>query len=198
MGVLIPVGYGEGVWIFRAPGGTKNVTMTMGFHNGTVSTVSTVAGDLYDAVNSGVDDNLCMAASMVTGWQLLGTDFTYMDDTGPFIGSYRATTTGTKSGSPLPTNCAFLASKGTATGGRKGRGRWFVPPFVLGESGVDGNGIIDSGALAVVQGYLDAFLAQCDTLSLEPVLLHSAAGTPSPITALTFQAQLATQRRRMR
>lgn len=198
MGVLIPVGYGEGVWIFRGPGATKNCTMTMGFHDGSVSTAGTVAGDLYDAVNSGVSDNLCEATSMVVGWQLLGTDFTYMDDSGPILGSYRVTTTGTKSGSPLPTNCAFLASKGTATGGRKGRGRWFIPPFMLGESGVDGNGIIDSGILPTLQGYLDAVMAQFVTLDLHPVLLHSTAGTPAPITALTLQSQLATQRRRMR
>lgn len=198
MGVEIPVGYSQVVYVFRGPGAIKNSTMTLGVHFGTSADVPDIAANAYDAVTAGTGDNLCEAASMLTGWQFLGTDVTYMDESGPLIASHRATITGTKAGSPLPTNCSFLVSKSSATGGRAGRGRWFVPPFMLGESGIDGNGVIDSGAAAVLQGYLNVFMTQAAATALDPVILHSGAGLPAPITAMTLQPLLATQRRRMR
>jgi len=198
MGVEIPVGYTQAVYVFRGPGAIKNSTMTLGLHYGTSADVPDIAGAAYDLVTAGTGDNLCEAASMVVGWQFLGTDVTYMDESGPLIASYRETVVGTKSGSPLPTNCAFLVSKSSATGGRAGRGRWFVPPFMLGESGIDGNGVIDSGIMATLQGYLDVVMAQALAIDINPVILHSGAGLPAPITAMTLQPLLATQRRRMR
>lgn len=198
MGVLIPVGYTQVVYVFRGPGATKNSTMTLGAHYGTGSDVEDIAGAAYDLVTAGVGDNLCEAASMLVGWQFLGTDVTYMDESGPLIASYRSTVTGTKDGSPLPVNCSFLVSKSSATGGRKGRGRWFVPPFMLGESGVDGQGQISSGIIPTLQGYLDQVMSQNTAIGFGACILHSVAGTPAEITAMTLQPQIATQRRRLR
>lgn len=198
MGTTIPVGYGQATMIFRGPGAIKNATFSMGFHNGSTVTVADTAAAIDDGMRA--TGGIAVAANMVLGWQYLGVDYTYMDDSGPFLGSARTTVTGTKSGSPLPTNCAFLASKASITGGRKGRGRTFFPPFLIGESGIDGNGIVDSAALAILQDYLDAtFLAwTSDAPPLVPVILHEGAGLPAPVTQWELQGQIATQRRRMR
>lgn len=196
MAVLIPVGFAQVTVIMRGPGATKNSTFSLGMDPTSLATVGVaLASWSADFTASGAPLH---AASMVVGWQYLGLDATYMDDTGPFLFSHSASVTGTKSGSPLPANCAFLIAKRTARGGRAGRGRTFFPPALIGESAVDGQGIIDTAAAAVLQAYWDQWLTAVTADSLPPYLLHSEVGAPNQITAMTLQAQLATQRRRMR
>lgn len=196
MGVLIPVGFMQVTVIMRGPSATKNSTWSLGFDPTTLGGVPAMLGTINSTIQ--ITGNPCDEASMVVGWQYLGLDATYMDDTGPLLFSVRNTVTGTKSGAPLPVNCAFLISKGTARGGRAGRGRIFFPPALIGESGIDGNGIIDSGALPIIQAYWTDWLDDLEAGGAPPYLFHDSVGAPDVITAMTLQAQLATQRRRMR
>lgn len=110
--------------------------------------------------------------------------------------------TGAASGTYLPQNTAVLVQKRSALGGRKNRGRMYVP-FCASEGSVDNVGNIDSTDLGVLQGLADDFLASL--LDADPgpalpmVILHSVSSeTPTTVTELRVDPVIATQRRRLR
>lgn len=111
---------------------------------------------------------------------------------------------GGSGGDQLPTNVAILIQKRTGLAGRRHRGRLFLGGVPL--SFVNTNGVpnaLKAATLVEVQTNADNFLTSM--LSSEgggactPLVLHP---TPHPqgtvITALSVQAQLATQRGRLR
>lgn len=138
---------------------------------------------------------------------LTGVKLTIGQDAGDnLIVFFPANVQGTSPSARLPQNCALLIDKGTLLGGRKGRGRFFVPGL-LAESNVNSVGVIDGTYLAGIQDACDTVLSNFnDGLDpLEPlpmVLLHNDYGslTPNPtaITRLTAQNLISTQRRRLR
>ena len=107
----------------------------------------------------------------------------------------------------LPQNCALLVDKRTARGGRKGRGRFFVPN-ILDESDVSNTGVITPTVSDDMQEYADTFLTLLN--SAEPggvvppgtstpmYLLHNSDEDPDLVTTLLVQQTIATQRRRLR
>lgn len=101
--------------------------------------------------------------------------------------------------SSLPNNCAYLVRKLTASGGRRNRGRMFIPGVP--EGNVIANGEITSAWRTTVQTALSNFYASIFGLANvdDLVLFHdSAPFTPTVITDLVLQNKIATQRRRMR
>lgn len=106
----------------------------------------------------------------------------------------------------LPSNCAALVSKTTFTGGRRGRGRMFIP-WTLAEGAVNEVGQISSTALANQQTAADDFLAALaaagPSSDATPMfLLHNSEGetppgSPSEVTALTVSPLIGSQRRRL-
>ena len=106
-------------------------------------------------------------------------------------------------GASLPSNCAVLFKKTTATGGRKGRGRFYLP-WSCADSGVDDVGQIEPSDVPEFQTLATDFLEQLATGVPETpmVLLHDSSGIgveppPSPVLALTVDPLIATQRRRL-
>lgn len=106
-------------------------------------------------------------------------------------------------GDAVPPNCAFLLQKRTALGGRKHRGRMFLPGcnFNL----IDQVGNVTSGGMTSLQTAATAFLGAINGDGLTPitsmVILHDAglgAIDPTPVTSLTIASKIATQRRRLR
>lgn len=107
----------------------------------------------------------------------------------------------------LPQNCALLVQKQTATPGRKGKGRFYIPG-VLQENKVNAVGGLDGTFLSDMQAQLTAFLDVMNTGDgdfggpIPLVLLHNNYGAatplPSSILALVGQSTIATQRRRLR
>lgn len=112
-------------------------------------------------------------------------------------------------------NTAYLCNKVTASGGRRGRGRFFLPGVF--DGAVDDSGIVAPATVAQIQTGLDGLM---DTLVAEAtpmVLLHSPTYTwvifnnqprrvysddvppaPSLVTALVATSKVATQRNRLR
>lgn len=106
----------------------------------------------------------------------------------------------------LPQNCALLVQKQTATPGRKGKGRFYVPG-VLQESKVNAVGGVDGSFLSDVQVQLNSFLNDMSEPdgpfgAIPLYLLHNNYGAatplPSTILGLVGQSTIATQRRRLR
>jgi hypothetical protein len=199
MGVLIPVGYGLAAIHWRCAGATADSISTFGYNPDTLDP-SEHANELYDALWAGTGDaRPCSAASMSTEWSFLGVSVTEMDESGPLIGEFFSTVVGTATAAPVPINSAVLIRKNTASGGRKNRGRMFVPPIRPIESGVDALGNIDSDQVTAIQSRWDLFFSGLADDGPGPmVVLHSSAGTPTVVTSLAVQGTLATQRRRMR
>lgn len=99
--------------------------------------------------------------------------------------------------SVVPPNWSVLISKQTASGGRKNKGRMFVPG--LAEGSVDNAGVINSAVLPDWQAACDAFFDGMVAADMTLVLLHNHPDdTPTFLTGLQVQSTGATQRRRMR
>lgn len=133
--------------------------------------------------------------SLVIGTGVSGENFVV---TGTGQGS------GAVTGETMPPNVSLLVRKTTARGGRRGRGRMYLP-WVLRDDGVDDVGNVNSGPLANLQtaadDYLTGLLALSDPAPM--VILHSAGGstapgTPNAVTGLVVDQRIATQRRRLR
>ncbi len=106
---------------------------------------------------------------------------------------------GTNSAGAAPQNVAMLVKKNTSAGGRRNRGRMFIPG--VDEANVNPNGSFVAAELAAMQIFISGLktaleaLADVDAL----YLLHNEAPfTPTLITDLVVSASVATQRRRLR
>lgn len=96
----------------------------------------------------------------------------------------------------LSPNTSVLIHKQTASGGRKNRGRMFVPG--IGETSVDGSGAIAAGVRTTWEGAMEDLYDGLVAGGLQPVVLHGDATTPTVITSLAVDGRTATQRRRLR
>jgi len=140
---------------------------------------------------------------------LTGVDVVVGQDGPDPVRAFVASTTlrnGSEVGQKLPQNCALLVRKNTALGGRRNRGRYFLPG-ILNEAQVTATGIVDPGSVAIYQTQQGLFLADlADGLggvpSIPMVLLHSqglsVVPEPTPVTTLSVDNLIATQRRRLR
>lgn len=203
MGVEIPPGYGQCTLVYYATGVAEFVNCTFGFKNN--DTVERTADYLasvfrFESTKTGGFNNPDVMSS---SWTFAGADVRYNRGGEIEMGTSRSASPGTVAISPVPVNCAFLVKKGTSQGGRRHRGRWFLPP-----AWVDENLVGPGGAFTITSTYttlqtrLSKYLADL-ALVFEPMyLLHGEYGdfTPPPtiVTSLTLQPVLATQRRRMR
>lgn len=109
---------------------------------------------------------------------------------------------GTGGGTPLPNNCAYLVKKSTDLGGRRNRGRMYLP--CPSEADVDGAGLVLSASVTALNVQTAKLLPGGAIHTAfgvlgDPVVLHeSGSQTPATISSLTCQTKIATQRRRMR
>lgn len=118
------------------------------------------------------------------------------------------TWTGDNASASLPPNSNLLIRKITTRGGRRGRGRLFIP-WLLGEGSVDDVGLIAGATVTANQGRANDWL---DAMNLDPgatpmVVLHSpsaedvenptATGAPNVVTSLVVDSLIGSQRRRL-
>lgn len=105
---------------------------------------------------------------------------------------------GTAVGNPPPQNVTLLVRKLSTLGGRRGRGRMYVPLWMQPESTINANGFLDASARTARQSEINSWLGGVFGF----VILHSTGITstpvPTPITSFVVDARVATQRRRLR
>jgi len=103
-------------------------------------------------------------------------------------------------GSTLPPNCAMLVRKNTGRGGRRGRGRMFIP-WCLPEGNVEEWGTIQSSIVTANQNACNTFFNQLASFLVPMVLLHGPGQTSAPapdlVTNLVVDPLVSTQRRRL-
>jgi hypothetical protein len=99
-----------------------------------------------------------------------------------------------------PANCAVLIHKRSARGGRRGRGRLFVP-WALSEGDVDEVGKITPARVTAMQTIANNLLSNLSTQLVPMVILHNAGittpGAPNTVTSLVVDPLISTQRRRL-
>lgn len=137
------------------------------------------------------------------------------DETGAIGLSTGISRAGTAAGTVLPPSCAYLLTKVTGLGGRRGRGRMFLPGVL--EGNCNNSGLIDSGVQSTITGHGTSFLNAMDVLGIAVYLLHDpstewvlingqprrvpiAGDPPAPtlVTSLVCDDTVSTQRRRLR
>lgn len=196
MALIIPVGFAEAVLPIRNTASSHVATVTFGVD------VSGVGGDYVtaaDAITAEWDSDIAseMDFNTVTGPCVLSVG----QDGGPPLAVSGSTTSagGSVHTSPPP-QVALIIKKLSGTGGRRGRGRFFVP-WLLATADVNEGGFIDPSRVTTFTTAFGVFLAGLAASGPPMVLLHSdgisAAGDPSPITALVADNLVGTQRRRL-
>lgn len=98
----------------------------------------------------------------------------------------------------MPPNVSILLTKRTSRGGRKGRGRTFLPAGWVPETNVDQAGNIEPGWVTDIQSQWESFRVDCIGANVALSLLHADGSPGDPLISFTCQPLVATQRRRLR
>jgi hypothetical protein len=138
-------------------------------------------------------------ATMSNAFTYLGLTVTEMDATGPIVTENTTLAgVGATSLEAVPVNCAVLVRKNTASGGRRNRGRLYMPPAWISEGNIGPSGTILSTFVTAVQVRANTTRARLVTSGQAPMVLHSDGAAGTLITNFSVDGRLATQRRRMR
>lgn len=108
--------------------------------------------------------------------------------------------TGADSQSSAPPSVAVLVNKITARGGRRGRGRMFVP-WAVNTADVNEAGLIATAAVNNLEAAFGDFRTCLSVSDVDMVLLHndgiSDPGAPNAVTQVQVEALIGSQRRRL-
>lgn len=187
---MIPTGYAQFsiVWTDETiDGEAHNV---LGCRLDIVATPDAIA----TAILGHVDDNLRPQVSAALTLDRVDVKFG-PDDTGP-SGTAAGGLNGGIAGNVTPANLTSLIQKQTLLGGRRGRGRVYMPGVPEANTQPNGNlTVAYQGALA---GSWNQFRLDMEASDLPLFLLHSDATTPTEIQLFSVDIRPATQRRRLR
>jgi hypothetical protein len=147
-----------------------------------------------------------MNSQLDNGVVVVGCTARVGQDGGEALVSYAESgATGGATLTSLPANCAVLIHKRTARGGRRGRGRIFLP-WTIGET-FEESGLLNSATKTTLQTAANVWLANLSANSVPMVLLHSASapgvdepttpGSPNAVTSLIVDSLIGSQRRRL-
>lgn len=195
MSVKVPPGFAE-VWIrFDTASDPEPMycSLGLGLSVGTTGTLART-NEILNVIETNLDNIVSSSYTIGGGYILWGQDGQFdlrIDSTNtPQVGD---------AGTAVPQNTAFLFKKNTGLGGRRNRGRFYVPGVP--EGSVDEVGRLSSGALSAAAGIADDIyttligLSTVDSLQL---FHNSAPFDPTFLESLTVDNRVATQRRRLR
>lgn len=122
------------------------------------------------------------------------------------VGQLTSVNVGATAKTTLPANCAVLVHKVTTRGGRRGRGRLFIP-WIVDETSVDEAGLIAGAMITTLQSAMNTWRTALASNGVPMYLLHDASvpgtahpttpGAPNEVTALQVDKLISTQRRRL-
>lgn len=192
----IPEGFANCRFVFTCSGVLDEMGCSIGLQGDIGETAQSLAENAYAAFQVSF---AAAPSALLTGWTWQGTRVTMTVAAQPVVGEKIVPVVGTGGTDGVVCNTGVLVRKNTAAGGRKNRGRMYVPPFNLQENNIAPSGhLIPTYVEAQTDKWADV-LAALAVNTVFPWLLHSdPADTPTPITSLTAQGLAVTQRRRMR
>lgn len=192
--MIIPVNFAQVNLIFTGASVPTGAEVTFGVDNQGSTLTATLIADTVDTAysNSGIAAEIADDVDLTTILVKKGPNATGASASEPSGNPG----TGGEQSSP---NTAWLVRKETASGGRAGHGRFFLPGVPDGS--MFANGQITSGHVTAMQLALDTFLLELEAQDIPMVVLHGAGSpisTPTLVTGLLCQTTAATQRRRLR
>lgn len=203
MALEIPIGFAQVTYVMQQAGDTDPYNCTIGID----ASLSSASNEdiLGQCAAAWVLNILAGQSTGITLTSVRGTFGT--DGVDPILVDWPSGAQGPNTQGMLPQNCALLVRKNTLLGGRRNRGRMFVPG-ILPDGQVDNVGVIGTSVVNGLQVQFNNFLedlrgeGEAGDEPIRPVILHNfKAGAPldpTPITSLTVQSVIATQRRRLR
>lgn len=196
MGYVIPPGFGQVVWRMFSGNGDGEINIQMGFEvEGTFSqaNVDHLSQEFSTSVRPRIN----------TGIRFIGAKVTIGNDGDPLIweSDNGGNLDGTRATNPWPLNCCYLVRKSSGLGGRKNRGRMYLPGGLA--SDIEAAGNLTTAGLTNANGYVTDLLGSDMTTGggvAGWVILHSEGitGPPTPITGFAVEPKIATQRGRLR
>lgn len=200
MAVIVPIGECTATMIFGCAGIPKEITYGFGVRDLVAQTEAEMAENIWHAAvdTVGVTPGPHDSSFIGSGWAFSGVQVARASADGPVIGQYLDTVSSGTSAAAMPVNCAVLLNKNTALGGRRNRGRAYIPPTYPAESEVSVAGLIGTITLGIWQASFDLMFTALADSGLQPVLHHSDGSLGTPITGWTLGSTIATQRRRLR
>lgn len=191
-----PPGYSEALVKLTLTGMSRPAYITWGLDTEVTDPV-TIAGLVMAAIQASSSLKSVLPSSVTIGPVTIRVG---QDDGSAIVGEGATTTPGTAAGAYPSPNVAVLVHKTTARGGRRGRGRMFVP-WGIAETSLAEDGTITSTQVTTLNTAFGNLLTQLTSNGVPMVLLHnpglSAAGSPNLVTGLRVDPLVATQRRRL-
>ncbi len=192
--MTIPVGAGQVLIPLKHPLLSRSAAITFG-----VSTDTTTLGDL-DLINAVTAAFIAQLGNQMDFSVAIGPGQISIGTSGGTARATVGTTVG--AGGQVQTSVApavaFLIKKRTSDGGKRGRGRIYLP-WSIATANLDEGGNIAAASVTAMQTKATAFLTAIQAIAggVNMVVLHqSGVATPSVVSSLTADARAATQRRR--
>ena len=190
----IPDGYGQVNFHFEGAGLFYPAECTIGIDvTGTSDTPEEIADFMAATWETEINPSLTNVVTLTNVHVKFGPDAT-----GP-SGDWNGANAGNISTSGASPQVSFLLKKGTAFGGRAGRGRMYIPGVPEAQVGSDGD-LDDTFVANMTSAWEDFAVAAVGNLT-PFVLLHGSSSpisSPTPITSFQVDGRVATQRRRNR
>lgn len=201
MPLVIPPGFADIAIEMRCVGDPDPWYVTFGVDSssaaGDGNQVGIAANEAWAHIMTVVSDDVTHTGCKVTVGQDGAEPIRYFISEGAGV-------EGTSAAAKLPQNCAALVHKQTAVGGRRARGRFFLPG-ILDEGSVDNVGVIAGAHLLQLQNAADAMFAELveEPLPYPMFVLHNSVGVsplidPTEVSSLRVDNVVSTQRRRLR
>lgn len=196
--IVIPPGFAQVVLRWQQAGRPNEYLSTFGCEVASGTTdPSAVAQDAVTTWNA-----QWAAADYPTDYVFLGaTAYLGQDGGPPLSGEFLTNRTGTSASARPTPNCCLLVKKRSAQGGKRNRGRMYLPAGVMTEADIGSDGRIATTPFGTFQSKMNAFLtALVGTTNIDRmVIFHSTTPfTPTVVTQLQVDSIIATQRERMR
>lgn len=189
--MIIPIGFGQVTHMFTGVAAPLGAAVTYGFNNAGPLTALQAAIAAHSAwighILPNQSDDITLQQTLVK----LGPNATGPSAVNP------GPVSGALANNSTTPGVAIIAEKNTGTGGRRGRGRMFIPGF--GEDAFDSGGNVASGMVTNLNSDFVSFVTTMDGLGMPLMLMHSEEGfAPTLITSITVDGVAGSQRRRQR
>lgn len=201
MAIVVPEDYSLVTMVFNCAGVAKDITWSFGLGDRPLSDPAADAAAVASCFRAGGgvgspgpyhEDNMSDA------WTFTRVEVSKMTSTGPLVGVAVQNLQGDATLLPVPINCSMLLTKTTALGGRKYKGRAYLPPLYPGEDVISHNGSINQAFVDNLNDWYGNAYTELDGSALPPYLFHSGAEAPTLIAGWSVSTLIATQRRRLR
>lgn len=194
---IVPDEHCEMQYIYDGPIGNGSGMWTVAWHTGGV-TPSTLDEGLVDAVAPLVTGQLSAGLFLTSIRLVFGT----ATPSEPIVRDIPAGVFGVAN-SGIPFNSAYLVQKRTVQGGRRNRGRLFLPGVV--DSAIGDNGVLTPSAQEDLQDAVDLWITETEAAwvaegatEVYPCILHAdGVGAPPVVEQFSVSGKIGTQRRRL-